>query len=36
MKSPIHNKNNGGTGELLIALNNIIRNQGSYFVVGLI
>ena len=36
MKSPIQNKNNGGTGELLITLNNIIRNQGSYFVAGLI
>ena len=26
-------KNNGGIGELLITLNKIIRNQGTYFVV---
>ena len=33
MKSQIHNKKNDGIGESLITLNNIIRNQGSYFVV---
>ena len=32
MKSQIHNKKNDGIGESLITLN-IIRNQGSYFVV---
>ena len=26
-------QNNGGIGELLITLNKIIRNQGTYFVV---
>ena len=30
MKSQIQNKKNGGIGELLITLNKIIRNQGSY------
>ena len=34
MKSQIQNKKNGGIVELLIpTLNNIIRNQGTYFVV---
>ena len=33
MKSQIQNKKNGGIGELLITLNKIIRNQGTYFVV---
>ena len=33
MKSHIQNKKNGGIRELLTALNKIIRNQGSYFVV---
>ena len=33
MKSQIQNKRNGGIGELLITLNKIIRNQGTYFVV---
>ena len=34
MKSQIQNKKNGGTAELLIpTLNNVIRNQGTYFVV---
>ena len=33
MKSQIQKKkNNGGIGELLITLNKIIRNQGTYFV----
>ena len=33
MKSQIQNKRNGGIWELLITLNKIIRNQGTYFVV---
>ena len=33
MKSQIQNKSNSGIGELLITLNKIIRNQGTYFVV---
>ena len=33
MKSQIQNKKNGGTGKLLITLNKIIRNQGTYFIV---
>ena len=33
MKSQIQNKKNGGIGKLLITLNKIIRNQGTYFVV---
>ena len=34
MKSQIQNKKNGGTAELLIpTLNNVIRNQGTYFIV---
>ena len=33
MKSQIQNKKNDGIGELLITLNKIIRNQGTYFVV---
>ena len=33
MKSQIQNKENGGIGELLITLNKIIKNQGTYFVV---
>ena len=33
MKSQIQNKENGGISELLITLNKIIRNQGTYFVV---
>ena len=33
MKSQIQNKRNGGIRELLITLNKIIRNQGTYFVV---
>ena len=33
MKSQISNKKNGGIRELLITLNKIIRNQGTYFVV---
>ena len=33
MKSHIQNKKNGGIRELLTALNKIIRNQGSYFIV---
>ena len=33
LKSQIQNKKNGGIGELLITLNKIIRNQGTYFVV---
>ena len=32
MKFQIQNKKNGGIGELLITLNKIIRNQGTYFV----
>ena len=32
LKSQIQNKKNGGIGELLITLNKIIRNQGTYFV----
>ena len=33
VKSQIQNKKNGGIGKLLITLNKIIRNQGTYFVV---
>ena len=33
MKSQIQNKSNSGIRELLITLNKIIRNQGTYFVV---
>ena len=33
VKSQIQNKRNGRIGELLVTLNKIIRNQGSYFVV---
>ena len=33
MKSQTQNKKNGGIGEILITLNKIIRNQGTYFVV---
>ena len=33
MKSQIQSKGNGGILELLITLNKIIRNQGTYFVV---
>ena len=33
MKSQIQNENNGGTGEILIGLSKVIRNQGTYFVV---
>ena len=33
MKSQIQNKKNGGIGELLITLDKIVRNQGTYFVV---
>ena len=33
MKSRIHKKKNGGIGGLLVTLNKIIRNQGTYFVV---
>ena len=33
MKPQIQNKKNGGTGELLITLSKVIRNQGTYFVV---
>ena len=33
MKSQTSNKKNGGIRELLITLNKIIRNQGTYFVV---
>ena len=33
MKSQISNKKNGGIRELLITLNKIIRNEGTYFVV---
>ena len=33
MNSQIQNKRNGGIWELLITLNKIIRNQGTYFVV---
>ena len=33
MKSQIQNKKNGGIGGLLTTLNQIIRNQGTYFVV---
>ena len=33
MKSQIQNKENGGILELLITLNKIISNQGTYFVV---
>ena len=33
VKSQIQNKKNGGISELLITLNRVIRNQGTYFVV---
>ena len=33
MKFQIQNKKDGGIGELLITLNKIIRNQGTYFIV---
>ena len=33
MKSQIQSKKNGGIGGLLIRLNKVIRNQGTYFVV---
>ena len=33
MKFQIQNKSNSGIRELLITLNKIIRNQGTYFVV---
>ena len=33
LKKKTKKKNNGGIGELLITLNKIIRNQGTYFVV---
>ena len=33
VKPQIQNKKNGGTGELLITLSKVIRNQGTYFVV---
>ena len=33
MKSQIRNKKNDGIRELLITLNKIIRNQGTYLVV---
>ena len=33
VKSQIQNKRNGRIGELLVTLNKIIRNEGSYFVV---
>ena len=33
MKSQFQNKSNSGIRELLITLNKIIRNQGTYFVV---
>ena len=33
LKSQIRNKQNGGIGKLLITLNKIIRNKGTYFVV---
>ena len=33
MKSQIQNKKNGGISKLLITLNKVIRNQGTYFVV---
>ena len=33
VKSRIHKKKNGGIGGLLVTLNKIIRNQGTYFVV---
>ena len=33
MKSQTQNKKNGGIGEILITLNKIIRNQGTYLVV---
>ena len=33
MKSQTQNKKNCGIGEILITLNKIIRNQGTYFVV---
>ena len=33
MKSQTQNKKNGGIGELLITLDKIVRNQGTYFVV---
>ena len=33
MKSQIRNIKNGGIGELLILLNKIIRNQGTFIVI---
>ena len=33
MKFQIQNKKDDGIGELLITLNKIIRNQGTYFIV---
>ena len=33
MKSQFQNKSNSGIRQLLITLNKIIRNQGTYFVV---
>ena len=33
MKSQIQNKENGRIGKLLITLNKVVRNQGTYFVV---
>ena len=32
MKSQIQNKENGRIGKLLITLNKVVRNQGTYFV----
>ena len=33
MKSQIQNKENSRIGKLLITLNKVVRNQGTYFVV---